>query len=214
MNNDERFGLPLSLVEALREDPSSDAAMLAELLVAQEPPPRPSASRRSGHAWRAALAGLALATAVGAQSYAATVPSFEGRWTMASDQSSFREDVTGPAPDGATVIVTRDDSEGLAYELIESRDGVVVARGDYNVAFGGKPQQNVRFGAASEVAAQRDAHGDVLITAPPVRGVRAVIHIQRTGPDTAVLEHDVQTADGSMTIEKISLIRSDESAQQ
>ena len=108
MTRDARFGLPLSLVEALRADPSPAAATLAELLSDDAPPKRP---RRAGR-WASAFAGLGLAAACAAAgpSYAATAaPSgLEGRWVMAPQGSSFSEAVTGPAPDRVVVVVSRD----------------------------------------------------------------------------------------------------------
>ena len=207
MAYDARFGLPLSLTEALRADPSPQAAALADLLTEDEPArPPPGAGRV--RRWRTALAGLTLAAGFAAQGYAATT-SLEGRWTMAPALSSFQEEVTGPAPDQATMIVTRDDHDRLAYELSESRHGVPVAHGAYDISFAGAGSTSSVDGASLPVTAERDARGDVVIRAPAVDGLQALIRVRRTGRDTALLEHAVQGADGARELERISLVRSD-----
>ncbi len=209
MTNDARFGLSLSLVEALRVDPSADAATLADLLADEAPARRAAPPRaRHGHSWGAAFAGLGLAAGLGAQSLAAT-PTMEGAWAMAPSQSSFQEAVTGPAPDRATVVVTRDDRDRLAYELVESRRGSEVARGAYDVSFKGAPSTSMVEGSTLKVTAERDARGDVVIRAPPVAGLQALIRVRRTGRDTALLEHEVQGAAGALKVERISLVRTD-----
>ena len=208
MFDDDRFGLPLSLAEALRTDPSREAAQLAELLQEAERPSPASASRQARRrVWRNTMAGLALATAVGSAAQAAT-PSLQGRWTMAPAQSSFREAVTGPAPDHATMTVSQDDPGHLTYELVERRDGAEVARGVYDLSFGAAASTTRVDGADLKVEASRAANGDVLIQAPPVGALRAVIRVLRTGPDTAVLEHDVEDAGRAIAVERISLVRS------
>ncbi len=211
MTFDARFGLPLSLTEALRADPSPDAAELASLLEQDE-----SASRRAsplreggfGRRWRTALAGVSLAVGFAAHGYAGTT-SLEGRWTMAPALSSFEEQVTGPAPDHSTVVFTRDAPDRLSYELSESRRGVPVAHGTYDVSFGGAGSTSSVDGTRLPVTAERVAGGDVIIRAPAVDGLQAMIRIRRTGPDTALLEHEVQGASGGRQVERISLVRSE-----
>ncbi len=206
MTNDPRFGLPLSLVEALRADPSPTAAALTDLLAEDAPaviPPR----RRAGRAWRGLAAGVALSLGAGAHGYAAT-SNLEGRWVMAPESSSFQEAVTGPAPDMAVVTVTRDDDTGLSYELVETRHGVEVARGVYDISFAGAGSTSSVGGARLQVAGSRDAAGAVVIVAPVVSGRQASIHMRRTGPDSAMIEHDIKTPEGSFKVEKISLVRS------
>ena len=221
MTNDERFGLPFSLAEALVADPSPQAAALAQLLTDGEPAPRPSLGRKSGELtprhrgtvrvehgrpWRTAMVGLALWAGVGAQSYAAT-SNLEGSWAMARNASSFQEAVTGPAPDKATVVVTKDRPDSFAYELVETRRGAEVARGAYNVSFAGAPSTSSVGGSSLQVTAKRGPNGGVVILAPPVGGLQALIRMRQTGPNTALLEHDIQGAGGSVKLERIGLVR-------
>lgn len=204
MTQDARFGLPLSLVEALKADSSPVAHDLAELLE-DAPAPRPVQARRAqSGAWRALLAGVALAAAAGAPAYAAQ-PSLAGRWSMAASDSRFVEAVTGPAPEAATWIVTHDDRDRLAYQLIETRRGATPVRASYDVAVA--DARSAPAASKLEVTAVRDAAGDVVIRAPVVDGLQALIRVRRTGRDTAVLEHAVQGAEGSTEVERISLIR-------
>ncbi len=220
MANDERFGLTLSLVEALRADPSPDAGELADLLAetdgdeedVQEENAREVVWRRAPpHPWAALAASMALCIGFAGQGHAAgaTLPgaNLQGSWRMAAASSVFQEAVTGPAPDTATVTVARDDGDGLAYQLIETRGGVEVARGAYDVSFIGAPSTSSVDGATLRVVAIRDADGGVLIKAPSVDGLQASIHMRRTGVDTALLEHDVVGSRGLMTVERISLVR-------
>ena len=207
MIEDARFGLPLSLAEALRVDPSPQAALLAGLLVEDEPV-RERAGPKRGRSWRTALTGMTLAAGFASHGYAAST-SLEGRWVMAPALSSFLEAVTGPAPDQAVVIFTRDDHDRLAYELSETRHGVPVAHGTYNLSFAGAASTSSVDGASLPVTAERDAQGDVLIRAPAVDGLQALIRVRRTGRNTALLEHAVQGVDGAQELEKISLVRSD-----
>ena len=205
MTQDARFGLPLSLVEALKADPSPVARTLAELM--EDAPPAPEPARRSAVAsWRGLLAGLSLAAVAGVQAHAAE-PTLAGRWSMAPAQSRFVEAVTGPAPDAATWIVTRDDRDRLAYQLIETRRGAPPVRATYDVAVA-DARSAAAAGPDLEVTAVRDAAGDVVIRAPPVDGLQALIRVRRTGRDTAVLEHAVQGAAGATEVERISLVRS------
>ncbi len=215
MANDERFGLPLSLAEALRADPSAKAAVLAQLLEETERTPQRSSSPRDrlGRHWRAALAGMTLAVGFATQGYAGET-SLEGRWTMAPAQSSFEERVTGPAPDQATVVVTRDEPGHLSYELNESRRGVPVARGAYDLSFVDALSTSSVDGTRLAVSVERDARGDVVIRAPAVGGLQALIRMRRTGPDTALLEHEVQGDAGSRQLERISLVRIESAPDQ
>ena len=205
MTQDARFGLPLSLLEALRADPSPAAAGLAELIEAQEAPAR----RRSWNPqpWQAVLTGLALSVGLGAQSYGADLASLQGRWEMSPARSSFKEAVTGPAPDAPTLVVTRDDAQRLVYQLVERRDGTEVGRGAYDISFAGASSTSSVDGAELPVTASRDAKGAVTISAPPIAGRQASIRVRRTGPDTAVLEHDIASAQGVLRLETIALVR-------
>ncbi len=150
---------------------------------------------------------MGLAAGFATQGYARTT-SLEGRWTMAPALSSFEEQVTGPAPDQATVVFTRDAPDRLTYELSESRRGLPVAHGAYDVSFAGAGSTSSVDGTRLPVTAERDAGGDVVIRAPAVDGLQALIRVRRTGPDTAMLEHEVQGAGGARQLERISLVRS------
>lgn len=159
--------------------------------------------------WRASLLGLGLMVGLGAQAHAAAA-SLEGRWTMAQRGSSFQEAVTGPAPDDATLVVTRDDPQRFAYQLVERRGGVEVARAAYDVSFDGATSTSRVGGEGLRISAERDARGDVVLRAPKVGGSQAAIHVRRTGPDTALLEHEVATDGGVLRLETISLVRTDD----
>ena len=82
-----------------------------------------------------------------------------------------------------------------------------MARAAYDVSFTGAPSTSRVGGAKLGVTAQRDDHGDVVIQAPPVGAYRAVIHVRRSGPDSVLLEHDVEGAGQSITLEAIRLVR-------
>lgn len=62
MVHDARFGLTMSLVDALRADPSPDAAALAELLAADEDAPS-IGDHAPGPRWRATFDTLARSVA-------------------------------------------------------------------------------------------------------------------------------------------------------
>ena len=209
MAYDDRFGLPLSLVEALRAESSPDARTLADLLADEDEQSVSKSSGRdvvSARPWASLAAGLALCASLGFPAQAASL-NLQGEWRMAPASSAFREAVTGPAPDTATVRVVRDDAERLAYQLVETRGGVEVARGAYDISFTGAPSTSSVGGATLQVVATRDSAGGVLIEAPEVGGLQASIHMRQTGADTAVLEHDVRSADGAIAVERISLVR-------
>ena len=206
---DARFGLPLSLVEALRADRTPVAAELADMLADDDapcptPPPRPLRTALFG---LAAMVGASVAT-----SSHATTSTLEGRWTMRPEASSFQERVTGPAPDVAVMVVTRDDADHLTYELIESRRGSETARAAYDVSFDGAPSTSRAGGAAVGVTAARDVAGAVLVRGARVGPYQAVIRVRRTGRDTATLEHTVEGPKGVDTLERLSLIRTDGAA--
>ncbi len=207
MAHDARFGLPLSLEEALQADPSPEAATLVRML-ADADRPRP-ASRP--HAWRAWAAGAlaAIGTAGVAHAGAATL---EGRWTMAAQGSSFSEALSGPAPDSATLVVSRDDGRRLTYEVVESRGGAEVARGRYDLSFTAAPSTTTVDGVRRRVEARRDGAGQVEVRAPAVRGVQAVIRLRRSEPDVAVLDHEVEAPDGVVRVEEIRWVRAPEQA--
>jgi hypothetical protein len=163
--------------------------------------------------WQALVTGLALTVGLGAQSFAAE-PGLQGRWIMSAPQSSFEEGVTGPRPDAATVIVTRDDPQRLAYQLVESRAGTEVARGDYDISFRGGASTSSVDGSSLAVDAVRQAAEDVVIRAPRIGREQASIRMRQTGPDTAELEHDVAGPSGVRRLEVISLVRADETASR
>lgn len=165
--------------------------------------------------WQALLLGLGLMIGLGAQSYAATPSAtFQGRWAMAPEGSTFQEAVTGPAPDAAVLVVTRDDADRFAYQLVESRRGAEVGRADYDVSFAGPGSTSTVDGQGLAISAARDARGDITLQAPRVGASQASIHVRRTGPDTAVLEHDVDTGDGLLRLEAISLVRMNDGSGQ
>ena len=209
MTNDTRFGLPLSLTQALQIDGSPIATDLAELIGDDDDAPcrRGSPRPKALRPWQAVVTGLALSVSIGAQSYAAA-PSLQGRWTMATAQSQFEESVTGPAPDAATLVVTRDDAERLAYALVETRKGEEVARGAYDISFAGQGSTSAVDRVRLQVAGAREQDGGVVIRAPSVGGVQASIRLRQTGPDSALLEHEVSGAAGTVRLETISLVRS------
>ena len=126
---------------------------------------------------------------------------------MARAGSSFQEAVTGPAPDAALLVVTHDDAQRFAYELIESRAGEEVSRGAYDVSFSGSPSVSNVDGADLEITAARDAQGEVTLRAPRIGRTQAYIHVRRTGPDTAEIEDEVATDGAVMRLETISLVR-------
>ncbi len=166
---------------------------------------------RSDLLWRSALGGLALAAGISVQSHAAE-PNLQGRWDMVAANSSFQEAVTGPAPDQAVMVVTRDDADHLVYHLVESRDGVEVARGAYNLSFAGVSKSQVD-GEAQKMVAVRDSSGEVVIAAPAVGDRRAVIKLRATGPDTALVLHFIDGPQGEQEVERFSLVRHKTSAE-
>ncbi len=202
MASDPRFGLPLSLVEALRRDTSPRAAELADLLE-QEPAP---VRRRSWSKRSAVVAGMA-ATLAGLSSTAmAADAGMVGRWVMAPQASSFHEALTGAKPDKVVVVVTRDDRRGFDYQVEESRAGAPVARASYAVSYAG-PSVSRTGGAVLRVNGARASNGDVVIRAPEVDGLQAVIRVHRDGPGAAVIEHAVEGASGSTPLERLQLAR-------
>ena len=206
---DERFGLPLSLAEALRADPSPQAARLADLLeegLARTGRPVHMQEATIQRSLSVMMAALALALGCATYSYAGPT-SLEGRWAMAPSSSRFEEQVTGPAPDQAIMVVSRDDRDHLSYELDESRSGVPVAHGSYELSFVDALSTSRVDGMSLPVTAARDARGDVVIRAPAVDGLQALIRVRRTGPDTAILQHEVESAAGARELERISLVR-------
>ena len=207
MAHDARFGLPLSLEEALQADPSPEAATLVRMLAEADPPRRPLLT----HSWRAWAAG-ALA-AIGTAGVAHAGATLEGRWTMAAQGSSFSEALSGPAPDAATLVVSRDDGRRLTYEVVESRGGAEVARGRYDLSFTAAPSTTTVDGVRRRVEAHRDGAGQVEVRAPAVRGVQAVIRLRRSEPDVAVLDHEVEAPDGVVRVEEIRWVRAPEPAK-
>jgi hypothetical protein len=163
-------------------------------------------SERPDLLWRSALGGLALAAGISVQGHAAAI-GLEGRWDMAPATSSFHEGVTGPAPDQAVMVVTRDEPGRFTYRLVESLDGAEVAQGFYDLTFQGKRSSVNIDGNRQNVIASREAAGDVVIKAPAVGGLQAVIKVQRTGPDTAIIEHFVDGPQGELEIERLSMVR-------
>ena len=65
-------------------------------------------------------------------------------------------------------------------------------------------------GGGLSISAERDAQGGVVLRAPKVGGSQAAIRVRRTGPDSAVLEHEVATDRGVLRLETISLTRADD----
>jgi hypothetical protein len=137
----------------------------------------------------------------------AQAPSLRGGWVMSPAQSSFDEAITGPAPDSASLIVTRDDDQGLAYELTERRGDAEVAHAVYTISFSGEASTSQVGGLRTPLVAVRDPDGGVVLRAPEVGKLRVVIRLRRTGPDSAVLEHTLEEANGGVTLERLTLRR-------
>jgi hypothetical protein len=167
-------------------------------------------------------AGLVLASLFGAAAEAqgptspaglSRTQSLEGRWVMARDRSFFEERVSGPAPDKTIVTVVRDSPDRLIYDVSESRAGEEVAHGAYNLSLTGSLSRSVVDGARQTLKAARSSDGAVIATAAPVAGYTALIRLRSTGPNTAVLEHEVESASGPIPVDQITLIRSVEAAR-
>jgi hypothetical protein len=126
---------------------------------------------------------------------------------MVRDASSFSEGVTGPTPDEALMEVTRDDPGGLSYVLIERRVGAEIGRASYQLSFAGSPSRILVDGRTTAVSATRSPTGDVTVNAPPKDGYWAVIRIKRTGPESVVVEHAVDSASGEIPLESVAMIR-------
>lgn len=209
MSTDARFGLPLRLADALNQESSAGAAMLGGFSEQRPNAKTPSPGRWVGP--RLAAAGAGAAAALVAQAHAA-VPSLQGRWTMDPAQSQFYEPLTGPAPDSVTVVVARDTPQRLQYQLVERRGGVEIGHAAYALSFSGGPSVSIADGRKRKVSAARDPAGAVVVFGPKTANARVVIRLQPTGPDRAVLEHDLEAGGRSVPIERIALVRSGEVA--
>ena len=208
MSSDARFGLPLSLVEALEMDSSAPARDLVQMLREPEPTrPAQTGKRRRMVAWSLPLLALASSVLLAAPSYAAGA-SLEGRWVLVPEASSFNEAVTGLAPDHAVVRVTRDDAKRFAYNVVESRDGVEVARASYAVVYAGGTGARRVDNTVLRVTAAKTTAGDVVITSPAVNGMHAWIRFRRTGDNTAEIQHEIEGPQGSTSLETLRLTRS------
>ena len=82
-----------------------------------------------------------------------------------------------------------------------------MGRAAYDVSFAGAHSTSTVDGEGLAITATRDGRGDVVLRAPRVGVSQAAIHVRRTGPDTALLEHEVAVGDGVLRLETISLIR-------
>jgi hypothetical protein len=153
---------------------------------------------------------LIVALAAGAAVFSAAsanAQSLVGKWVLAPDRSSFVESVTGPAPQGGELIVSRDDGDRLAYTLVETRDGDVVARAAYDVSLHGGPSQSHVDGDVRNVVAVRASDGSTLIQAPAVAAWRASIRIREISAKEAVIEHVVSGPSGDLVVERLVMER-------
>jgi len=150
---------------------------------------------------------LAAGAAVLVSAAAANAQSLIGRWVLSPERSIFVEAVTGPAPQGGEWIVSRDDGDRLAYTLLETRDGDVVARAAYDVSLHGGPSQSHVDGDVRNVVAVRASDGSTLIEAPAVAAWRASIRIHLVSPKEAVIEHVVSGPSGDLVVERLVMER-------
>jgi len=135
------------------------------------------------------------------------VQSLQGDWVLAPQRSSFVEAVTGPAPQGGEMTVSRDDGDRLVYTLVETRDGDVVARAVYDVSLHGGPSQSDVGGDVRKVVATRATDGSTVIEAPAVAAWRASIRIHKVSPKEAVIEHVVSGPGGDIVVERLVMER-------
>lgn len=66
-----------------------------------------------------------------------------GRWSLDLAASHFDEAVTGPAPRGAELDITKDDGSSLAWTLVEEDDSGVAAFQFADARLDGKPVRAV-----------------------------------------------------------------------
>jgi hypothetical protein len=130
-----------------------------------------------------------------------------GDWVLAPQRSSFVEAVTGPAPEGGAMTVTRDDGDRLVYTLVETRDGDVVARAAYDVSLHGGPSQSHVDGDIRNVVATRSSDGSTVIEAPAVSAWRASIRIHAVSAKETVIEHVVSGPSGDLVVERLVMER-------
>jgi hypothetical protein len=150
----------------------------------------------------------ALAASIAAFSAAsANAQSLVGTWVLAPERSSFVEAVTGPAPQGGELVVSCDDGDRLAYTLVETRDGDVVARAAYDVSLHGGLSQSHVDGDVRNVVAVRGSDGSTLIQAPAVAAWRASIRIHAVSAKEAVIEHVVSGPSGDLVVERLVMER-------
>ncbi len=163
---------------------------------------RPNLHRRVAAMLFAGATALTLAHPAAAQAQ-----SLQGAWVLAPQRSTFVEAVTGPAPEGGRMVVTRDDGDRLIYSLVETRDGDVVARAAYNVSLHGGPSQSQVGGDVRRVVATRSTDGSTVIEAPAVSAWRASIRIRAVSAKEAVIEHVVSGPSGDLVIERLVMKR-------
>jgi hypothetical protein len=156
---------------------------------------------------RLALLLIAAAALVTTLPAAAHAQSLQGRWVLEPQRSSFVEAVTGPAPEGGQMTVSRDDGDRLVYTLVETRDGDVVARAVYDVSLHGGPSQSHVDGDVRNVIATRAADGSTVIEAPAVAAWRASIRIHAVSANEAVIEHVVSGPSGDLVVERLVMAR-------
>jgi len=152
------------------------------------------------------IAALAAGAAVFSAA-SANAQGLVGTWVLAPERSSFVEAVTGPAPQGGELIVSRDDGDRLAYTLVETRDGDVVARAAYDVSLHGGLSQSHVDGDVRNVVAVRGSDGSTLIQAPAVAAWRASIRIHAVSAKEAVIEHVVSGPSGDLVVERLVMER-------
>jgi len=111
------------------------------------------------------------------------------------------------SPEGGEWIVSRDDGDRLAYTLVETRAGDVVARAAYDVSLHGGPSQSHVDGDIRNVVAVRANDGSTLIQAPAVAAWRASIRIHEVSPKEAVIEHVVSGPSGDLVVERLVMER-------
>lgn len=119
-----------------------------------------------------------------------------GHWKIDLAASRFNEVLTGPAPLGAEVDVTKDDGRSLAWTLIEEDEEGLAAIQFADAPLDGTPTKAVVNTQLVMISVRRDGQSGVTAVTSNKTGRKQSMKVWLSDPDTLRVEQDVDGQPG------------------
>ncbi|MFT4252867.1 MAG: hypothetical protein QM608_10305 [Caulobacter sp.] len=119
-----------------------------------------------------------------------------GKWMLDLPRSHFNEALTGAAPLSGELDITKDDGKFIAWTLVEEDDEGVAAIQFADAGLDGSPTRAVVNFNFVTLSVERTGPSSVAVMTHGQTGRRQTMRVALSGPDTLLIEQDVDGKPG------------------